>query len=67
MIMRGATLVDVKELLGHTDIKMTMRHAHLSPGHRRAAVDKLVDNAPLTPRFWHNGGTKAVESGVVRA
>ena len=36
LLMRGATLPEVKEILGHSDIKMTMRYAHLSPAHLRA-------------------------------
>src|SRR6266446_1437666 len=41
LIMRGASLSDVKEILGHADLKMTMRYAHLSPAHLRGAVDRL--------------------------
>jgi integrase-like protein len=41
MVMRGASLADVKEILGHADLKMTMRYAHLSPAHLRTAVDRL--------------------------
>lgn len=41
MVMRGASLKDVQEILGHSDYKMTQRYAHLSPSHLRAAVDRL--------------------------
>ncbi len=41
LVMNGVDLMTVKELLGHKDIKMTMRYAHLSPDHKRIAVQKL--------------------------
>lgn len=45
LIMNGVNLVSVKELLGHRDLSMTMRYAHLAPGFKRKAVnviDKLL-------------------------
>jgi len=42
MVMRGATLKDVQEILGHKTIQMTMRYAHLSQEHKKKAV-KLID------------------------
>lgn len=42
LAMAGVDLFTIKELLGHSDFAMTQRYAHLSPGHRAAAVDKLV-------------------------
>ena len=41
LIMRGRSLKEVQELLGHSDIKMTMRYAHLSPQVKRDAVATL--------------------------
>jgi hypothetical protein len=39
--MAGIDLRTVQELLGHKDIKMTLRYAHLSPDHKRAAMEAL--------------------------
>jgi site-specific recombinase XerD len=41
--MKGASLKAVQELLGHADMKMTMRYAHLSHEHLRDSVDLLND------------------------
>ncbi len=41
LVMKGAPLAAVQKLLGHSSITMTMRYAHLSPDHQRAAVDLL--------------------------
>lgn len=41
LVMNGVDLMTVKELLGHKDIKMTMRYSHLSRGHKNKAVDKI--------------------------
>ena len=40
-VQRGATLQEVKELLGHGSLAMVMRYAHLSPEHLRSAVARL--------------------------
>lgn len=42
LVMRGAPLKAVQELLGHATIEMTMRYAHLAPAARREAVQLLV-------------------------
>jgi len=46
-IMKGASLSEVADLLGHQSIAMTMRYAHLSPTHRQAAAEKLASLTPV--------------------
>ncbi len=40
-VMRGVTLKELQELLGHASLAMTMRYAHLAPEHLRTAVSRL--------------------------
>jgi integrase len=40
LVMAGVPLVTVKDILGHRDIQTTMKYAHLSPDHIKAAIEK---------------------------
>jgi integrase len=40
-VQLGATLPELKDLLGHATLAMVMRYAHLSPEHLRSAVGRL--------------------------
>ena len=42
LAMRGASLKDLQELLGHKDPRMTARYAHLSQEHKQKSVNLLV-------------------------
>lgn len=41
LVMAGVPLNTVRDLLGHTDIKMTLRYAHLVPESKAAAVELI--------------------------
>jgi integrase len=43
LVMAGIDLRTVMELAGHKSITMTMRYAHLAPGHAAQAVEKLCE------------------------
>jgi integrase len=52
LVMAGVDLVTVKELMGHKDIKMTMRYSHPTPEHKKAAVeilDEVTTNLTTQP------------------
>ncbi|MBP1689815.1 MAG: site specific recombinase [Deltaproteobacteria bacterium] len=46
LVMAGADLPTVKELMGHKTLAMTLRYSHLSTAHRVAAVRMLDGPAP---------------------
>ncbi len=42
LIEKGVNIVTVKELLGHADIRTTMRYSHPAPEYKRQAVESLI-------------------------
>lgn len=53
LVMNGCDIRTVQQLMGHKDIKMTMRYSHLSKSHLQEAVERL-DN--LWTLFGHQKG-----------
>jgi integrase len=49
LVMAGVDLTTVSRLLGHKDIKMTLRYSHLAPAHMTRAVDILDKTLNETP------------------
>lgn len=62
LVMRGAPLKAIQELMGHAHIQTTMRYAHLSPSSLREAVALLeTKKAPLS-NFGHYMGNDVPQS-----
>jgi integrase len=54
--MAGVDLTTVKELLGHKDIKMALRYAHLAPALKLKAVeilDKALTGEPTIQKLYN--------------
>jgi len=56
LVMAGADIMTVKELLGHKTLEMTLRYSHLSPDFKRSTVELLCTRMDT---FWTLGGTES--------
>ena len=58
LVTEGVQLPEVRDLLGHSTIKMTERYAHLAPENLRAAVRRLpnLSHDPVTLENNEGGG-----------
>ena len=45
LVLSGVSLIEVRDLLGHSTIKMTERYAHLAPENLRKAVTSLENRS----------------------
>jgi hypothetical protein len=59
--MQGVALLTITEILGHKDLKMTRRYAHVAPTHRLAAIS-LLDHTYNQRLQDTNGSSLAAES-----
>jgi hypothetical protein len=50
MVMNNVPLATVKEILRHKDYSTTLRYSHLSPEHRKEAVEALGEALKVKPK-----------------
>ena len=55
LVMAGVDIRTVQELMGHKTIAMTLRYSHLSPDHKRRAIEALESRfSEKSPINFHN-------------
>lgn len=62
LVMKGANLRTVQMLLGHKDLRMTTRYAHLSQEHLQEAVRLLEGDSEEAGGY--NTATEAVRARI---
>jgi excisionase family DNA binding protein len=54
LVERGVDLIRVKDLLGHSSVKVTERYTHANRGERKKAVELLCRRSPNEPKILEN-------------
>jgi hypothetical protein len=62
--MRGGDLKALQEILGHSDIKTTMRYAHLSKAHKAKAINLLCGLTSSKTADGKNSKSQIVTNSV---
>ena len=66
-VMRGGDLKTLQEILGHSDIKTTMRYAHLSKAHKAAAINLVCGLTSAAMPASKNALSEMVTNSAIEA
>ena len=61
--MEGVDLLTLKELGGWKSLPMVQRYAHLSPSHRRSAIERLVARPAADPAKAAGRSSTVIRTG----
>ncbi len=53
LVANGVDLITVRDLLGHSTVKMTERYTHLNQDQKKNAVELLVENEKKSAKLAH--------------
>ena len=67
MIMRGASLKEVQEILGHKTMTMTLRYAHLGQEHKKKAVNLLNGLTSMSQNVTKPNCAAIMQSEIVES
>ncbi|OGX24449.1 MAG: hypothetical protein A3J51_01155 [Omnitrophica WOR_2 bacterium RIFCSPHIGHO2_02_FULL_45_21] len=71
LVMAGVDVKSVQELMRHKSIEMTMRYTHLSPDHKKKAVDilgqRISTNIAQTPTTEEVGTIEDLSNSLKQA
>lgn len=59
-MMAGGNIIVLQRILGHSDIRVTMRYAHFAPDH----LEEAITNNPLSVMARKSGGKMAAEKQI---
>lgn len=66
-MMNGGNVFDLQKILGHTDIKMTMRYAHFTPEHLQGSIKfmNMLDESNMSVPYLSHDEEKSQEISMI--
>ena len=62
-MMSGGNILSLQKILGHSDLKMTMRYAHLAPDFLQQEIEKLDYAKKITPGTGMKNPNSGLQNG----
>jgi len=66
LAMAGVSVFDIQKLMGHSDIKTTMRYMHLAPEHLNGITDVLLSRKPRAQLLQTTISTETIGTSEIQ-